>query len=112
MARHSGRSWALEGDHIHPDEKRIITTKFLQQALGAIQFAYGQRYLNGSGEMALIYPKHSRFSGPISEFDFGNQLALHVLPFDLELGKFVRSPEFLSNNYDLASEAAVEVYAH
>lgn len=47
-------------------------------------FAYGQKYLGGSGHMALIYPRTINFELPLPEFDFGNGLILHVLPFDLK----------------------------
>lgn len=47
-------------------------------------YAYGQKYLGGRGEMALIYPKWSRFAEPLEPFDFGDGLTLWVLPFDLE----------------------------
>lgn len=48
-------------------------------------FAYGHRYLDGKGEMALIYPKWSRFEKPLAHpFVFSDTLRLHVLPFDLE----------------------------
>jgi 5-methylcytosine-specific restriction enzyme subunit McrC len=47
-------------------------------------FAYGQRYLGGVGQMALIYPRTATFQAPFSPFDFGGGLNLHVLPFDLD----------------------------
>ena len=47
-------------------------------------FAYGQRYLGGKGELALIYPAHRKFTRPLPPFDFGSGLHLHVVPFDLE----------------------------
>lgn len=47
-------------------------------------YAYGQKYLGGCGEMALIYPKWSRLTEPLAPFDFGDGLKLWVLPFDLD----------------------------
>ncbi|EZO25549.1 hypothetical protein AJ62_02634 [Pseudomonas aeruginosa 3575] len=47
-------------------------------------FAYGQKYLAGRGEMALIYPCTAQFSRPLPPFDFSPELRLWVLPFDLD----------------------------
>lgn len=46
-------------------------------------YAYGHKYLNGKGEMALIYPKWNGFSEALGPFDFGQGLTLWALPFDL-----------------------------
>lgn len=47
-------------------------------------FAYGQKYLKGQGQMALIYPRTETFTAPLAPFDFGEGLTLAVLPFDLD----------------------------
>lgn len=47
-------------------------------------FAYGQKYLGGTGRMALIYPRTETFQSPLDAFDFGGGLSLEVLPFDLD----------------------------
>ena len=47
-------------------------------------FAYGQKYLGGTGHMALIYPRTEKFQSPLDTFDFGGGLSLEVLPFDLD----------------------------
>jgi 5-methylcytosine-specific restriction enzyme subunit McrC len=47
-------------------------------------FAYGQKYLGGTGRMALIYPLTETFQSPLDAFDFGGGLSLEVLPFDLD----------------------------
>lgn len=52
-------------------------------------FAYGQKYLGGSGNMALIYPRTASFQNPLPPFDFGNGLILYVLPFDLNSCKLI-----------------------
>ena len=48
-------------------------------------FAYGHKYLNGIGEMVLIYPRHSAFALPLPMFDFGCGLHLWVMPSPLYL---------------------------
>lgn len=47
-------------------------------------FAYGQKYLKGTGEIYLIYPSHAQFDVPLPPFDFSDDLRLWVVPFDLE----------------------------
>ncbi|GLS84692.1 McrC family protein [Paraferrimonas haliotis] len=45
-------------------------------------FAYGQKYLNGKGEMFLVYPAHPLFAEPIQHsFDFSESLKLWAIPF-------------------------------
>jgi 5-methylcytosine-specific restriction endonuclease McrBC regulatory subunit McrC len=52
-------------------------------------FAYGQRYLNGSGEMMLIYPKTRDFYRTLPPFEFSKDLKLWAVAFDLEKGVVV-----------------------
>lgn len=47
-------------------------------------FAYGHKYLQGQGKMMLIYPKTAAFTKPLPVFDYGNDLRLWVVPFDLK----------------------------
>lgn len=47
-------------------------------------YAYGQKYLDGQGNLILLYPKTARFTERLPPFDFGKGLQLHVLPFDLK----------------------------
>ena len=47
-------------------------------------FAYGHKYLEGSGELVLIYPRTGNFTGVLPPFDFSPNLRLWVAPFDLE----------------------------
>lgn len=49
-------------------------------------FAYGHKYLDGAGELFLIYPDHDGFDEAIKHsFDFDNdeKLKLWVVPFDI-----------------------------
>lgn len=48
-------------------------------------YAYGQNYLGGCGEVALIYPKTDNFCRPLPVFEFSRseKLRLWVLPFCL-----------------------------
>lgn len=47
-------------------------------------YAYGQKYLNGRGELVLIYPKWARFKAALPVFEFSKGLTLRCLPFDLD----------------------------
>jgi 5-methylcytosine-specific restriction enzyme subunit McrC len=49
-------------------------------------YAYGQHYLDGTGDVVLIYPKTDAFTKPLSVFDFPKALGMRlwVLPFCLE----------------------------
>lgn len=46
-------------------------------------YAYGQKYLNGTGEIFLIYPKSDKFRQHLPAFHFNENLVLHVVPVDL-----------------------------
>ncbi|WP_145577781.1 McrC family protein [Yersinia mollaretii] len=46
--------------------------------------AYGQKYLDGKGEMYLIYPAHEDFNQPIQQhFAFSDTLKLWVVPYQI-----------------------------
>jgi 5-methylcytosine-specific restriction enzyme subunit McrC len=49
-------------------------------------YAYGHHYLNGAGDIVLIYPKTDAFTEPLPVFDFpqANGMQLWVLPFCLK----------------------------
>lgn len=52
-------------------------------------FAYGHKYMDGSGTLILIYPKSDFFSKIVEPFHFSDQLTLWVIPFDLIEDQFV-----------------------
>lgn len=52
-------------------------------------YAYGQKYMGGRGDMALIYPRSATFDLHLAPFSFGSELRLWVLPFDLENDELV-----------------------
>jgi 5-methylcytosine-specific restriction enzyme subunit McrC len=61
----------------------------LSQADFYQMFAYGHKYMNGEGEMFLIYPLHEKFTQPIEYcFDFSYEddksLKLFVMPICLD----------------------------
>lgn len=52
-------------------------------------FAYGHQYLEGKGDLVLIYPKTERFQEPLSPFYYSEALTLWVIPFCLENNKLI-----------------------
>ena len=54
-------------------------------------FAYGQKYLQGRGELVLIYPRREAFQQALPPFDFGGGLRLWVLPFDMDAERLLDS---------------------
>jgi 5-methylcytosine-specific restriction enzyme subunit McrC len=107
LCSHQGKGWFnLIPDFLlrRGEELRVLDTKWkvldglasdsrekygLKQADFYQMFAYGQRYLEGAGEMALVYPLHAGFDQALPVFAFDARLRLWVLPFDLEQGKLV-----------------------
>jgi len=50
-------------------------------------FAYGHKYLRGSGNIVLIYPEQDNFDAAIEySFDYGNDLKVWVVPFIIDDG--------------------------
>lgn len=105
LAKHCDRDWfQLRPDFLidHDDQRVVADAKWKlldnsqgnsEQKYGLSQadfyqlYAYGQKYLGGTGVMYLFYPKTSRFNAPLLPFHFNEQMQLHVVPFDLESGK-------------------------
>ena len=46
-------------------------------------FAYGHKYLGGTGRLVLIYPQWSGFTAPLPSFNLDDGLFLDIVPFDL-----------------------------
>ena len=52
-------------------------------------FAYGHKYLEGKGDLVLIYPKTQSFEIPLPPFYYSEALTLWVIPFCLENNKLI-----------------------
>lgn len=110
LAKHEGQRWfTLEPDFLLHDGRRtlVLDTKWkridasldnprdkygLSQADFYQLFAYGQRYLDGEGDLLLVYPRTAAFRAPLPVFEFSAGLRLWVVPFDLEAGGFADGP--------------------
>ncbi|MDE3735932.1 McrC family protein [Pseudomonas resinovorans] len=78
------QTWVLDAKWKKLDASDRQNKYGLSQADFYQLFAYGQKYLGGCGEMALIYPRSAMFQQPLAPFDFSTDLRIWVLPFDLE----------------------------
>ena len=85
-----------EGERFVVDAKwKLIDSAGVESNYGLAQadfyqlFAYGQRYLQGRGRTALIYPRTPNFDAPLGRFEFDEGLVLDVLPLDLASGRWM-----------------------
>ena len=62
-------------------------------------FAYGKKYLKGSGSLVLIYPKTNSFQTPLLPFHYSENLNLWVIPFCLESNKLILDNTPLSSYF-------------
>lgn len=75
----------LDASLANGEEKYGISQDDLYQ-----MYAYGQKYLQGKGNMMLIYPHHAHFDSPLPLFRFDENLCLWCVPFDVARGVLVR----------------------
>ncbi|MCK5918817.1 MAG: McrC family protein [Cocleimonas sp.] len=84
---------------------KIINSNSREKKYGLSQadmyqlYAYGQKYLQGHGELYLIYPKQASFQESLPRFDFDKKLSLWVIPFDLESDKFINNKDSSFNTF-------------
>lgn len=102
LTKHKEQNWfKLRPDIVVYNDKTIVSVmdtkwKVLNQHLDSGKdkynlaqsdmyqlFAYGEKYMNGQGELYLIYPQHEKFNAPLEYFDFKPGLKLNVVPYDL-----------------------------
>lgn len=105
LSTHRGTPWfQLQPDFVVKQSGKVWVMdtkwKLIDQALGSTGekyglsqsdfyqlFAYGHRYLDGQGDLFLIYPKTTAFDRPLQPFAFSDCLRLWVVPFDLSAGR-------------------------
>jgi 5-methylcytosine-specific restriction enzyme subunit McrC len=86
VIEHEGASWVVDAKWKLLDASDVANHYGLRQGDFYQLFAYGKRYLAGSGRLTLIYPKSERFSTPLDTFDMQDGLWLDAIPLDLESG--------------------------
>ncbi len=89
LIQHGQRRWLLDckwkrlNAHDHTRHYGLESRDFYQL------LTYGQQYLNGQGELALIYPRCATFTQALAPFDLPPKLRLWVLPFNLSRGQLL-----------------------
>lgn len=89
LIEHEGIRWVLDTKWKLLDAGNKGSAYGLSQADFYQLYAYGQKYLTGKGEMALIYPRRQAFQQALPVFRFSEELSLWVLPFDLESSRLI-----------------------
>lgn len=94
MIKNGGNNWALLDTKwkLISAQKATGSEKYGLSQLDFYQlYAYGQNYLNGQGELVLIYPSTVDFNMPLPVFDFlsTKNLRLWVLPFCLNCKRLI-----------------------
>jgi 5-methylcytosine-specific restriction enzyme subunit McrC len=89
LVSHIDRRWVLDTKWKRIDAANRAEKYYLNQADFYQMMAYGERYMGGRGNMALIYPRSASFREPLAPFDFSSKLCVHVLPFDLDEEKLI-----------------------
>lgn len=111
LLEYGGTRWVLDTKWKRLDSARDDThTKYgLSQADFYQLHAYGQKYLEGCGELCLVFPRTGDFQTHLPSFGFSPQLRLWVLPFDLEQGRVFSPAEigFPFGNSELANRSPV-----
>jgi 5-methylcytosine-specific restriction enzyme subunit McrC len=94
LVQRGSRTWVMDTKWKRIDgEDSTRSNKYgLSQADFYQMFAYGHRYLEGVGEMFLVYPSTAELKVPLEPFDCGGQVHLNVIPFDLERGRLLGAP--------------------
>lgn len=89
LIEHGSRKWLLDTKWKRLDGADRGNLYGLAQSDFYQLFAYGHKYLDGHGEMALIYPRTRKFPVPLPSFAFGHGLSLRAMPFDLESDRLI-----------------------
>lgn len=93
LLRHGDTRWVLDTKWKRLDASKANgTDKYeLSQADFYQLFAYGRHYLDGKGDLFLVYPMTATFNQPLPVFSYSGDLRLWVVPFDLEKGVLINS---------------------
>jgi 5-methylcytosine-specific restriction enzyme subunit McrC len=86
LIRLDSRRWVLDAKWKRLDSARGNSEHKYDISQGDVyqMFAYGQKYLDGTGDLVLIYPKTNTLPDALERFDFSETLRLWVVPFDLK----------------------------
>jgi 5-methylcytosine-specific restriction enzyme subunit McrC len=82
LVHHEARRWIIDAKWKRLNRDRSANFGLAQTDFYQL-FAYGQKYLQGSGDMFLMYPEIDEFPEVPGPFEFSQDLRLHVLPFNM-----------------------------
>lgn len=112
LLTYGDRSWVLDtkwkrldnqlrsyGDEDGPGKYGLNQSDFYQL------FAYGHKYLDGKGDVVLIYPVTAKFREQLPVFKFSTELNLWVVPFDLDGDELLHSGFHLPLTRPLPAQA-------
>lgn len=96
MITQGEKRWVLDTKWKRLDSKSHIKNYGLEQADFYQMFGYGHKYLEGRGDLILIFPRKESFQEALPGFEYSEALRLWVAPFDLETGRVygLNSPSF------------------
>lgn len=86
LIEYDGATWVVDAKWKLLDEADAANSYGLSQGDFYQLFAYGKRYLAGSGQLVLVYPKCETFTQPLEKFNLEDGLWLDALPLDLRDG--------------------------
>ena len=86
---YQGTTWVVDAKWKLLDSADVANNYGLGQGDLYQLFAYGKRYLNGTGQLLLVYPGSKTFQQPLEDFDLEDGLWLGVVPLDLETGRLI-----------------------
>ena len=75
------------------DSSKVGKKYLISQADFYQMYAYGSKYMNGTGDMFLVYPRTEFFWYPLPVFDLDDDFRLWVIPFDLDAQRIVYSEQ-------------------
>lgn len=84
LVSQGGKRWVLDTKWKEIDSSDVEHNYGLAQSDFYQLFAYGSKYLDGVGNLVLIYPKTDRFDSSLPVFEFNDDLRLWAMPFDLD----------------------------
>lgn len=83
VVTHHSRTWVLDTKWKLINQDCVLSNYEISQNDLYQLFSYGHKYLDGVGQLALIYPMSSNFNVPVGPFQFSENMTLWALPFDL-----------------------------
>lgn len=107
----AGQRWVLDTKWKRLDSEANGKNYGLSQSDLYQMFAYGHKFLEGAGDLVLIYPRTSRFMEALEVFEYGPGLALWVMPFDLETGRLVTGDSDSLNHASPLPAQPIEMWA-